>query len=74
MLVVSCPHCAGSVEIVELNCRIFRHGVVKATGQQMSPHAPKEECDRLADQQLIFGCGKPFQLDAANHAQVCDYI
>lgn len=74
MLIVACPHCHGTVEIVELNCRIFRHGVLKASGQQMSPHASREECERLAEQQLIFGCGKPFQIDADNSVHACDYI
>ncbi len=31
---------------------IFRHGVLKTTGQQVPPHTAKAECDRLAEQKL----------------------
>lgn len=74
MLVVTCPHCGGSVEIVELNCRIFRHGVLKSTGEQMAPHCEKVECDRLAADQLIYGCGKPFRIDEDGSVHACEYI
>jgi hypothetical protein len=44
----------------------------------MDPHTPRAECDRLAAQDLIYGCGKPFRVtyDAAGvpRAVVCDYI
>ena len=35
--IVVCPHCKESILIEKLNCGIFRHGVSKATGQQMAP-------------------------------------
>jgi hypothetical protein len=74
-----CPHCEGSIIVhqQELNCRIFRHGVHQATMQQMDPHTPKEECDRLAATGQIVGCGKPFQVveqDGDLVAIICDYI
>jgi hypothetical protein len=65
------------VEIVELNCRIFRHGVFKASGAQVNPHAPKAECDELFEKNMIYGCGKPFQIiqdGDAFKAILCDYI
>ena len=34
MILVHCPHCQQLIEIVELNCRIFRCGVLKQTGEQ----------------------------------------
>lgn len=77
-LLVTCPHCQGTVEILEINCAIFRHGVYKRTGRQLPPHALKSECDAAAEQGLLDGCGKPFRIQAnANHgydAVVCDYI
>ena len=30
--------------------------------KQIDPHLKKEECDRLKSKNLIYGCGKPFQL------------
>ena len=78
-LFVICPHCQGHIEIVQINCAIFRHGVYKRTGQQLPPHAPKSECDTAAQQGLIEGCGKPFRVirkenPAEYEAVVCDYI
>ena len=59
-----CPHCLEDIVVIkkELNCRIFRHGILKATYQQIDPHAPFEVCDRLAKNDLIYGCGKPFEV------------
>jgi len=74
---VECPHCACQVEIVAVNCAIFRHGIYKESGQQVNPHAPKSECDRLSEQNLIYGCGKAFRLIQQNNeykAVICDYI
>jgi hypothetical protein len=80
-LLVTCPHCQGTVEILEINCAIFRHGVYKRTGRQVNPHAPKSECDAAAAQGLLDGCGKPFQLvskptatSVEYEAVACDYI
>jgi hypothetical protein len=77
-IIVICPHCECQVEILEINCAIFRHGVYKETGAQMSPHASKLECDTAATKGLINGCGKPFRIQMnENHgyeAIACDYI
>ena len=62
------------VEIKDLNCHIFRHATYKETGEPIPPHAPKEECDRLFDNGLIYGCGKPFRINGNNDIEVCDYI
>jgi hypothetical protein len=75
--VVMCPHCNEAVLIYELNCCIFRHGSFKQTFTQMDPHCPKEECDRLVQLGLIYGCGKPFivtEKDGLLVADICDYI
>jgi hypothetical protein len=75
-IVISCPHCMDLIFIYknEMNCRIFRHGVYKDSGNNMNPHENKAECDRLYLYGLIYGCGKPFQLDSNNNPVICDYI
>lgn len=64
MLSFLCPHCWQPVYVTpeDVNCRIFRHGFYKHNGQQLPPHLHKQECDRLAQEGLIEGCGKPFEL------------
>lgn len=75
-----CPHCKSTVIVQknELNCCIFRHGVLKRTGQQIPPHSPKTLCDSLASTGQIYGCGKPFRVifDSSQNLQavICDYI
>ena len=72
--IFSCPNCTGQILVKtdELNCRIFRHGVLK-NGNQISPHASKEECDRLIKNDEIYGCGKPFQV-VGDKAVECGYL
>jgi len=62
-IIIICPHCNNSVIIEEINCAIFRHGILKSNGQQMNPHTPKIECDNLINNNLIYGCGKPFKIE-----------
>ena len=71
---VECPHCQGIVQIEEINCRIFRHGVFISSGLQVPPHESKENCDKYSELGLIYGCGKPFMLSDTLEALVCDYI
>lgn len=74
---VTCPHCNGNVIIEQINCAIFRHGVFKNNGEQINPHLSKNECDRLVESNLIYGCGKPFRVLFKNNileAEICDYI
>ena len=78
-LIVTCPHCEQLILIAAINCRIFRHGVYKASGKQVNPHLPRAGCDRLVAANLIYGCGKPFQLVRAPgsgswQAEACGYI
>ena len=77
-MVVICPHCKYPVSIEQLNCRIFRHGSIISTGQQIQPHLSKEKCDYLIVNKLINGCGKPFFVkqdkDGIWFAEECDYI
>jgi len=69
---MECPHCGGEIEIIELNCTIFRHAIFK-DGRQLNPHAPKEECDRVVQENLVYGCAKPFQIKDGK-AIKCDYV
>jgi hypothetical protein len=76
-VVVSCPHCTQFVIIEQLNCMIFRHGILKANGKQIDPHSKKELCDYYVMNDLIHGCGKPFvvkQNGTDYIAEICDYI
>lgn len=77
-----CPHCGGIVLVPygSVNCQIFRHAVLKRTLQQINPHAPRDECERLVAQDAIFGCGKPFRISRGagdtdwTVVDECDYI
>jgi len=74
---VQCPHCKEYVVIEQINCAIFRHGVMKINLVQINPHLVKSECDKLKEQDLIYGCGKPFKVISENNelkAIECDYI
>ena len=77
--IIQCPHCHDLVYVheKELNCRIFRHGAYKHTLAPIPPHASKQECDRLVQQNLIYGCGKPFELVNNDQdqmvVQMCEY-
>ena len=74
---VTCPHCNITIEVLELNCQIFRCGTYKNNLEQINPHMPKIECDRLTYESLIYGCGKPFRVDINNGelvSSICDYI
>jgi hypothetical protein len=79
-IVIECPHCHDSILIEQLNCKIFRHGVLKSTNQQINPHLSKLECDNLFENNLIYGCGKPFIIindineDNNYKVEICDYI
>lgn len=73
-LVVNCPHCNNLVIIEELNCRIFRHAYLKSDNKQIDPHTSKHQCEYLINNNLIYGCGKPFFINALNKSEICDYI
>jgi hypothetical protein len=77
-LVIDCPHCKEHILIEKLNCCIFRHGILKSNGKQIDPHSSKELCDFYIQKDLIFGCGKPFQIIKNDKNEfisvICDYI
>lgn len=74
-LILQCPYpdCNIAIEIIEINCAIFRCGVHKHNGTQVEQHLPKEECDKLKRDDKIWGCGRPFQL-VNDKCICCDYI
>jgi hypothetical protein len=75
--IIICPHCNDFIIIEKLNCGIFRHGIMKNTIIQIDPHLDKNSCDKLLSENLIYGCGKPFQIIQNNNVyevKICDYI
>jgi len=70
---VECPHCNQNIEIIAINCAIFRCGIYKHNFEQINPHLDKENCDKLKKEDKIYGCGKPFRL-ISNVVEKCDYI
>lgn len=74
---IICPHCDCIVEIESVNCGIFRHGIYKSSYKQIDAHMPKELCEKIIIEKLIYGCGKPFRIIFNNekyNAIPCDYI
>ena len=75
--ILKCPHCNEYVIIEKINCAIFRHGIFKNNLQQIDPHALKELCDFFIQNNLIYGCGKPFKVVFKNdnyETEICEYI
>jgi len=76
-IIVTCPHCQEYIEILEINCAIFRHGTFKNNGQQIDPHSSKEVCEQYIQTNAIYGCGKPFKVflkEGILVAEICEYI
>jgi hypothetical protein len=68
---MNCPHCDIPIMIEEINCGIFRCGIVKETGLQLPSHLPEIECKKLIP--YIWGCSKPFMLVKGKLIK-CEYI
>ena len=76
VIYLPCPHCEIFVEIdvQEINCGIYRHAFYKS-GQEVDPHETKETLERLIQQDLVYGCGKPFQFDVQTQKLIsCEYF
>lgn len=73
---IECPHCGQYIIVQknEINCKIFRCGIFKQTGQQINPHETKDKCDMYYSNNLIYGCGKPFKLNDNLEVEICGYI
>lgn len=77
MFIILCPHCNTYIEIEQINCAIFRHGVFKVNNIQIDPHLDKISCEKLINSGLIYGCGRPFKIENINNvlvATICEYI
>jgi hypothetical protein len=75
--IILCPNCNDPIIIEKINCGIFRHGIFKNSFKQIEPHSPKDVCDYYVEKDLIYGCGKPFQINIINNninIECCDYI
>ena len=75
--IIYCPHCNLGIEVIERNCCIFRCGIMKVDYTQIPPHLSKAECDKLIEDDKIYGCGKPFKLVMIENEWkpiICDYI
>jgi hypothetical protein len=78
----TCLHCGEKfiVKENEFNCRILRHAVYKNTLKEINPHTSKEECERLLNEDLVYGCAKPLRIlpyknsDGDYEIEICDYI
>lgn len=75
-----CPHCHEPILLYqhEINCKIYRHAVLKKTLKQIDPHSSKEQCDYYINNDLIYGCGKPFKIEFTEDdditLMICEYI
>lgn len=77
-IIVKCPYEDCHTEILiyrnEINCRIFRHAVYAATGEQVPPHLDKQSCEDLLSKKLVWGCCRPFRLNEQGLPEICDYL
>lgn len=81
-LMFNCPNCDGTIVVKEneTNCLIFRHGAYLQVahpqyGQPINPHESKENVEKLVDQGIISGCGKPIMMGSDKRkVYVCGYI
>ena len=72
---IKCPWCNIDIEVVEMNCKIFRCGIYKSNNKQVPPHSKKVLCDKIVIEGLIWGCAKPFHINNPDGNPVkCGYI
>jgi|688.fasta_scaffold242740_2 hypothetical protein len=71
----ACPHCGATIAVVDIACGIFRCGLLKeGKGETpVPPHADKATCDRLVQQNKVWGCARPFKFDG-HRATACGYV
>jgi hypothetical protein len=74
-IVISCPHCEIDILVAKksINCGIFRHGALKATGRPMKPHCSQAVSEELVRSGKIFGCGQPFQITTHKETEPWSY-
>lgn len=77
IMIVICPHCCLLIYIEQINCGIFRHAIYRDSYEQIDPHASKEQCEKLINDNMILGCCKPFKISINENnilVEKCDYI
>ena len=80
--IFKCLHCGEDfmIQKSDFNCKILRHAVYKNSMHPINPHTPKEECDRLVAEGLVYGCAKPLRISKEKNkegnyeVEICDYI
>lgn len=68
-----CPWCKVRCFVAtnEVMCSIFRCGYYNS--QQINPHLPKEECEKLRGDPNLRGCAHPFYFNGSV-LKKCDYV
>ena len=79
-IIFECPHCKCSFIVNEkdFNCKILRHAVFKNNLKEINPHSSKLECEKLINNDLVYGCAKPLIITKNDKNEYivteCDYI
>jgi hypothetical protein len=77
-MIIECPHCQTFVLIEEIYCGIFRHGQYKDGYKFVEPHMSENDCKRLLESDLVYGCMKPFRIVKKSkneyNVEICGYI
>lgn len=75
-IIYTCPHCNNMfmVNKKEMNCKIIRHAYYKKTMTQVDPHLSKEICDKLVENDLVYGCCKPVKIYENGTVEIVGYI
>jgi hypothetical protein len=79
-LELECPHCKQTfiVNTNEINCGIFRHAVYKKDMKPINPHESETNCNKLVEEDLVYGCTKPFKISTSSDnkfiVEPCEYI
>lgn len=63
-IVFECPHCLNLILVYKNDffCGVFIHAQFKHNHQQVNPHLSKSDCEHLFNNNLIYGCSKPFKI------------
>ena len=76
-IIFNCPYSDCSIMClvynIDRNCNIFRCGYIISSGQQISQHENKTNCDILRSSGNIVGCARPYRL-INNTPEKCEYI
>jgi hypothetical protein len=61
-IVVHCPHCGlpAPVTAADIDKGALYHGTLKKNGRRLRDRVPAEWVQYLYDNDMIYGCGKPF--------------